>query len=163
MTTGDTKSYAGLAPNRDAIHTHHASQRILSKGSNDVGISGEFAFGEFCGVWPDTELKPGGDCGIDFRIKLGFTVDVKTARKPLHLLHERGKPFADIFVLAHYCDESKSSSLVGWHWGTVLAASPVKDFGMGVINHYIHASNLKKMEELRKRLVREVWELCEEQ
>lgn len=159
MTQGDCKAYSEMAPNRDAIHKHHASQRILSKGSNDVGISGEFAFGEFCGLWPDTELKAGGDGGVDFRVKLGFTVDVKTARKPSHLLHEKGKPFADIFVLARYSDQTKKSSLVGWQWGAVLAASPAKDFGRGVINHYIHHTKLRAMDELKQRLVRESWGL----
>jgi len=147
-------SYADLAPSRNDVHVGHDSQRILGENQDKVGIVGEFAFGEFCGLWPDTTLKPGGDNGIDFFVPLIFTVDVKTARKPFNLIHEQGKPFADIYVLAKYDDsDDGKAELLGWAWGATLQSAPVKDFGHGVINHYIPAGELKSMDALKRRLL----------
>lgn len=146
--------YLDLVESRTSIHTNHKSQRILSKDHDKVGLSGEFAFGEFSGLWPDTRSLEGGDCGVDFTVGLGFTVDVKTYRKPGNLIHEQGKPFADIFVLAKYDDETGKSELLGWEWGAILKKAPVRDFGYGVINHYIPAKDLRPMETLSKRFVR---------
>jgi len=143
--------YAALTPDREEQHLDHPSHRPLSQGYEDVGIAGEFAFGEFSGLWPDTELKPGGDDGIDFTVALAFTVDVKTARKPYNLIHEEGKPFADIFVLAEYVECGKAK-LLGWEWGEVLREAPVRDFGYGVMNHYIPAGKLRSMASLAGRL-----------
>jgi len=150
----DSHDYSQLAQTRTDGHNNHASQRILGQDHDQVGMSGEFAFGEFSGLWPDTRLLSGGDDGVDFRIQLSFTVDVKTGRKPKNLIHEQGKPFADIFVLAKYDDETGRSELIGWEWGAKLRAAPVRDFGYGVLNHYIPAEQLKGMSELRKRMGR---------
>lgn len=90
--------------------------------------------------------------GVDFHIMLSFTVDVKTFRKPVHLIHEQGKPVVDIYVLASFDDETSKSKLVGWEWGSILAKAPVRDFGYGVINHFIHCSKLRPMDDLKKRL-----------
>lgn len=149
---GSSHLYMDLVDSRTEIHSEHSSQRILSKEHDKVGLSGEFAFGEFSGLWPDTRSLPGGDCGVDFTIAMWFTVDVKTYRNPGNLIHEQGKPFADIFVLAKYDDETQKSKLLGWEWGVKLKAAPVRDFGYGVVNHYIPADQLKSMEELKKRL-----------
>lgn len=140
------------ANERHEIHKNHDSSRPLSEGYEDVGIAGEFAFGEFCGLWPDTSLKPKGDGGVDFTVPLNFTVDVKTGRKPFNLIHEEGKPFVDIYVLAKFDDETKEASLLGWEWGHVLKKAPTKDFGYGVINHYISVEKLRPMEELKRRI-----------
>jgi hypothetical protein len=154
MDTKHTVSYVDLVASRTNIHSGHLSQRIFSKDHDKVGLSGEFAFGEFSGLWPDTRSLMNGDCGVDFTIGLRFTVDVKTYRKPANLIHEQGKPFADIFVLAKYDDETGKSELLGWESGSTLKAAPVKDFGYGVINHYIAANCLRSMEELKSRLIR---------
>ena len=146
--------YLDLVKARTSIHNNHQSQRILSKDHDKVGLSGEFAFGEFSGLWPDTRSLEAGDCGIDFTVDLGFTVDVKTCRKPKNLIHKQGKPFADIFVLAKYDDETEKAELLGWEWGAILKKAPVRDFGYGIINHYIAAKDLRPMQSLRQRLVR---------
>ena len=138
---------------RNSLHDGQKSQRILSENHNAVGMAGEFAFGEFSGFWPDTSDRVDGDGGIDFVIPLKFTVDVKTARKAIHLIHEQGKEFADIFVLAEYSDEKNTAKLLGWEFGSVLKKAPTKDFGYGVINHYIHRSKLRPMQELKERLL----------
>lgn len=144
--------YLDLVDSRTEIHNEQSSQRILSKDHDKVGLSGEFAFGEFSGLWPDTRSLIGGDCGVDFTVAMWFTVDVKTCRKPKYLIHEQGKPFADIFVLAKFDDDTGKSTLLGWEWGSKLRSAPVRDFGFGVISHYIPVGQLKSMDELKTRL-----------
>ena len=154
MPVKPSSCYLDLVGSRTETHDGCASQRILSKDHDKVGLSGEFAFGEFSGLWPDTRSLVAGDCGVDFTIGMRFTVDVKTYRKPGNLIHEQGKPFADIFVLAKYNDETEKAELIGWEWGAKLKASPVRDFGYGVINHYITANLLRDMADLKVRLFR---------
>jgi hypothetical protein len=154
MSDDDKPKYEDLAPSRSEIHKNHKSHRPLSKGFEEVAMSGEFKFGEFSGFWPDTILRPGGDGGIDFRIPLMFTIDVKTFRNPKNLVHEVGKPFADIYVLARYSDEKKESTLLGWEWGIILKKAPKKTLhGHSVLNHYIPAEELKPIKLLAKRFL----------
>ena len=138
---------------RHEMHKDHASSRPLSKDYHTVGLAGETAFGMLTGRMPDLERRIEGDAGVDFYIPLRFSVDVKTARKALHLIQEQGKISADIYVLAEYDDETKKARLIGWEWGKTLEKAPVKDFGYGIINHYIPASKLKPMDELKERLI----------
>ena len=145
-----------IAEQRSKTHVGHASQRILSKDYNIVGVSGEFAFGDKFNLKVDDSIKPSGDKGVDFVLDLtvgedqrSFTVDVKTARLPYNLLLEVGKPVVDIYVLADY--NNGDSILLGWEWGVKLSQAPSRDFGYGVINHYISALDLRPMEELYER------------
>lgn len=154
MSKDEPRDYMKFAEDRTPQHNNHQSQRVLSTNHDDVGLAGEFAFGEFSGLWPDTSLHPSGDNGIDFRVPLVFTVDVKTARKPLNLIHEEGKPFVDIYVLAGFDDDTRKAWLIGWEWGSVLKNAPTGDFGHGVINHFIAAEQLRTMDELSARLLR---------
>jgi hypothetical protein len=135
---------------RHESHKNHASSRPLSEDYELIGLLGEVEFAKKTGVMLDLERKLGGDAGIDFIVPLAFSVDVKTARKPFHLIHEKGKKFADIYVLAGI--DGDDVTLIGWEFGKVLEKSPAKDFGYGIINHYIPASKLKKMDELYKRM-----------
>lgn len=144
-----------LAGRRAELHAGQASSRPLSENYEDVGIAGEFAFGQFCGLMPDLDERPDGDGGVDFVLPLLFTVDVKTARKAHNLIHEQGKPFADVFVLAEYFDATRNARLVGWEYGRKLAAAPVRDFGYGVLNHYIARSELRPMDELAARIAKQ--------
>ena len=143
-----------IAERRDKMHENHESHRPLSKGSGKVGMAGEVAFGMWSGHCPDFENKPEGDGGIDFTVNLKFTVDVKTARKPLNLIHEKGKPFADIYVLAGYDEKTGDATLIGWTWGKTLAKQPVATFKHDVLNHYLDADELDTMESLAERLHR---------
>ena len=113
---------------------------------------GEFAFGKLCGIYPNVELTAKGDGGVDFTLPLKFTVDVKTARNAINLIHEKGKPFADIYVLAKYYDDKDDVRFLGWEMGAKLAKTEPRDFGKGILNHYIHHSKLRPMEQLLKRL-----------
>jgi len=121
-----------VADSRHDLHSGHSSSRPLSEDYELVGLSGEFAFAEVCGLLPDLTVRPGGDKGVDFTVPLRFTVDVKTARKAGNLIHEQGKPMVDIYVLAEFDDEKKKATLVGWEYGRNLAKAPAKDFGYGV-------------------------------
>lgn len=141
-----------MADERHDLHKEHPTSRPLSDGYEEVGLAGEVAFGQFCGLCPDFELKPKGDNGVDFTVAIKMTVDVKTARKAGNLIHEEGKGFADIYVLAEFSDETRKALLVGWELGRVLKAAPVKDFGYGVLNHYIPRAQLRSMETLGSRL-----------
>ena len=138
---------------RHEAHKDHASSRPFSEDYELVGLVGEAKFGVVCNQMPDLERKLDGDGGIDFVVPLKFSVDVKTFRKPYHLLVESGKVAADIYVLAGYDDDTKKATLLGWEWGAIIKRTPVKEFnGNGVINHYIHASKLRPMIELTKRM-----------
>jgi len=140
------------AESRHDAHKNHASSRPLSEDYELIGLLGEAKFGELTGLMPDLERKLSGDNGVDFVVPLKFTVDVKTARKAFHLIHEEGKAVADIYVLAAYDDNTKKTKLIGWEWGAVLQRAPVKDFGYGIKNHYIPADQLRPMSQLQKRI-----------
>lgn len=142
------------ARDRHEAHKHHASSRPLSDDYELIGLLGEVEFGKLTGQMVDLERRLDGDKGVDFVVPLNFTIDVKTARKAFNLIHEAGKSFADIYVLARYDDETKTTELLGWEWGAVLAKAPVRDFGHGIKNHYIAAENLRPMSELVRRINR---------
>ena len=138
-----------IADQRSDSHIGHESQRILGENHDLVGVSGEAIFAKYFGLKMNDDIKPEGDDGVDFLLGLNFTVDVKTARKPYNLLLEVGKPVADIYVLADFNDGDPY--LLGWEWGKSLENAPSKDFGYGVINHYIPADKLRSMNELLNR------------
>ena len=142
------------ADQRHETHKDHASSRPLSKDYELVGLMGELALSQLTGLAPDLKVKPKGDGGVDGRIYLGFSVDVKTARKPYNLIHEVGKKFADIFILAQYNGESAPATMLGFEWGVALAVAPTKKFGHEILNHYIPAHLLRPMEELERRVIK---------
>lgn len=142
-----------LAARRASLHAGHASSRPLSGDYEEVGLAGEMAFGMFCGQCPDFSDKPAGDGGIDFVVPLLYTVDVKTAQKAHNLIHEAGKEMpADIYVLAEH--KNGAATLVGWEWRKRLLSAPTKDFGYGVVNHYIGRESLRPMSDLDGRIWR---------
>ena len=140
-----------IADKRSGSHKGHESQRILGENHDLVGVSGEAIFAKYFGLKINDDIKPEGDDGIDFLLGLNFSVDVKTARKPFNLLLEVGKPVADIYVLAEYNDGAQN--LLGWEWGMNLSQAPTRDFGYGVINHYIPAEELRSLDELLNRSI----------
>ena len=80
-----------------------------------------------------------------------MSLDVKTARKPYNLIVEEGKVLADIYVLAGI-DDNDRVTFHGWEHRRVLATAPVRDFGYGVMNHYIAREKLRPMRELESRI-----------
>ncbi len=105
--------------------------------------------------------RPAGDRGVDFRVFFQFDgkiaaypVDIKTARKAFNLIVESGKvDDRTIYVLAQYENAADNASLIGWEWGAAIKKAPVRDFGYGILSHYIHRNSLRPMEELKQRLV----------
>jgi hypothetical protein len=135
-----------LADRREQLHEHHASSRPLSPDYELVGLAGEAELAKRTGLDIDASDRPAGDGGTDFAVTL--TIDVKTARKPGNLIVERGKVVSSIYVLARYDDQTESAELLGWAWGAEMKARPVRDFGYGVLNHYLPARELKPMDSL---------------
>lgn len=143
------------ANERHETHRDHPSSRPLSVDYEFIGLMGEVEFAKATGFMLDLERKPGGDSGFDFVIPLDFKIDVKTAEKAFNLIHEAGKPFrADIYVLAKYDPSLHTTTLIGWEFASVLKAAPTKDFGHGVINHYIPVAKLRPMESLFAKIRR---------
>lgn len=140
----------------DAIGQLHAGQksnRPLSEGYELVGLVGQIEFARVYHQPVDFERRPAGDGGIDFTVPLAFTVDVKCARTPNNLLVEEGKISADLYVLAEYLESEHRAKLLGWEYGLIVAKAPKKDFGYGVINHYIARGKLRDMDELGRRIM----------
>lgn len=140
-----------MAKDREEIHKDHASSRPLSKGYERLGLAGEYQFAREFGFSVDEELRPEGDGGKDFPSGLG-SIDVKTARKAFNLIVEENHVKSDIYVLAQYFDETDKAKLLGWAYKKEVLAAPKKDFGYGVINHYIPKEKLYEMSTLKKKL-----------
>jgi hypothetical protein len=118
---------------------------------NRIGVAGELAFGhkyEIMDYWNGLEEKPYGDEGDDFDVPHLGTIDVKTARKPFHLLSKKGKTNSDYYVLAKYINDNEIH-FIGWaHGYSLLEVEPRDVGGYGLISHYIHNSKLLPMGEL---------------
>lgn len=139
---------------RAALHANHASNRPMSEGYETVGLVGEAQFACDFHQPLDWERRPGGDNGCDFIVPFKMIVDVKTFRRPFHLIVEPGKVHrADIYVLAGYSDETLRAELLGWEWRQAVERAPVKKFE-GIDNHYIAAGQLRPMEDLHRRIMR---------
>jgi len=137
-----------VAKERTRIHFSHTSTRPLSPDYEYVGVAGEIAFANEFGLEVDTTARPEGDGGVDFTLSNGLTVDVKTYRKPYHLLREVNKPHADILVLARFDDSSGEARLIGWEWDSEMVKCPTRDFGYGIVSHYKVAKELKQIPDL---------------
>jgi hypothetical protein len=138
---------------RHERHKHHSTSRPLSPDYELVGLRGEQAFAEVVGAGVDMTARLGGDGGRDLTIEIRdgrrFAVDVKTARKPGNLIVEQGKVLPGcIYVLARYSDEYDRALLLGREHASVVARAPVRNFGYGILNHYIPAARLRFMSEL---------------
>jgi hypothetical protein len=141
-----------VAEAREGVHRDDPSTRRLTPHTHLSGMQGEFAFAELCGIMPDTSVKPSGDGGVDFRVPLMYTVDVKSRNYrngDIDLLVEHGKVDADIYVLAVIREDDVD--LRGWEWGTVVKRLPLRDLGTGVMNHWKRSDELRPMSELVSR------------
>ena len=139
---------------RTAAHDGLPSQRKLSEGFEIVGVFGEIEFAVRSGLPLPLDQNILSDGGVDFIVPLRFTLDVKTACKAFNLIQEVGKVTPDIYVLAEFNWEGARVRLVGREWGAALRQAPTRDFGHGLINHFIPAFSLRPMAELFDRIVR---------
>jgi hypothetical protein len=137
---------------RHQLHANHPTHRPLSPDYEFVGLSGERQLATELGVPMDLRLRPDGDGGVDFTLPLitrdgvqEFIIDVKCAQKPGNLIVEVGKVKPrTIYILAGFHEDR----LLGWELGAKLLRAPIRDFGYGIINHYIARDELRKMREL---------------
>ena len=141
-----------LASERERLHKNHESSRPLSKDYEYIGLKGEEKFAEEFGMKIDEELRPEGDGGKDFMHRLRGIIDVKTARKAYNLIVEEGKVVSDIYVLAQYTDITDEVDLLGWAYKKEVLDAPCKDFGYGIINHYIPKNELYPIQSLKQIL-----------
>ena len=147
-----TNDLRKIANDRERLHKNHASSRPLSKDYEYIGLKGEEEFGKEFNLELDNKLRPEGDGGRDFPSNLGI-IDVKTARKAYNLIVEKGKVVSDVYVLAMYIDQEDSAKLLGWATSKEVLKAPAKDFGYGIINHYIPKNDLHSIEDLKKILL----------
>jgi hypothetical protein len=143
-----------IAADRAKLHADHASSRPLSEDYENCGLAGEIAFAREFHQPVDLTRRPGGDGGTDFVLPLRVKVDVKAFRKPNHLIVEVGKVIPQhIYVLCAFDGDILGARLIGWEWGSTLARAPTRDFGYGIINHFIAAEKLRLMQELHERVM----------
>ena len=145
------KSLQQIANDREVLHKHHESSRPLSKNYEYVGLKGESQFAEEFGFEIDRKLRPSGDNGKDFETIIGI-IDVKTARNAFNLIVEEGKVISDVYILAKYIDDTDTVELLGWEYKKEILKAPTRDFGYGIVNHYIPKNNLKSIESLKNLL-----------
>lgn len=146
-----TKTLQEIANDRETLHKYHKSSRPLSKNYEYVGLKGEDQFAKEFGFKIDKKLRPSGDNGKDFEANIGI-IDVKTARKAFNLIVEEGKVISDVYVLAKYTDNTDTVELLGWEYKKEILKAPTRDFGYGIINHYIPKNNLKSIKSLKNIL-----------
>ena len=129
------------------------SHRPLGPRHDEVGLAGEDAFSARYGYPVDERRLRHGDGGIDFWTLLGG-VDVKTHRRPGHLLVEAGKEDrAAVYVLARYDEATGRAELIGWATREEVEAAPVSDVGrMGVLSRAVPARALHEMAQLDEML-----------
>lgn len=139
----DSHTIRLIADQRAKLHSKDSSSRHLSSDCEFIGLLGEIRFSELYNLSIDLTIKHEGDKGIDFYSPIG-TIDVKTAQKPYHLLVEKGKVFADIYVLAQF-SMPDIINFIGWHYGEFISNQPTKYFGYNVLNHFVHQSALYSM------------------
>ena len=128
-----------------------------------IGIAGVIVFAEKFGLTFDEDVRPFGDGGKDFTVKVNgedLTIDVKTYMKPCNLLIKEADlhQCADVLVLAKYTDfgEDCGVEFLGWETRDVMRVMPRREFSsLGILNCYRHSSLLRPMWKLEKIIVSE--------
>jgi hypothetical protein len=123
---------------------------------------GQWEFGRQFNMAIDLTDRPGGDGRINFITDIG-TLSVSTAQKPNNLLREVGKECARYHVLAKFSAKNQDSywyrhssvRLIGWESDEVMLQQPTRDFGHGIVSHYLLARELRPIIELRYLLLGE--------
>jgi len=145
-----------MATLRTDTHTTRLAKHMpIIEKCDELGLWGEQAFSQFCGLSSRLWDRPNGDGGVDFIIPYRVSVDVKTVdsdRK--NLIHPAHRDvLADLYVLCERLD-GRFPTLVGYSTRKELLESPVIDLGRGEPVRRILRSELKPMSEMEKRLWR---------
>lgn len=142
-----------VATIRHRIHQGQKSHRPLSEDYERIGLAGERALSEYLNLPIDRSIRIEGSGSVNFTTEDGTTINVYCARNPVHLLVERRKAKADIYVLGLFLPVSGAAVLIGWATREEVIAVDPKDIGgMGVMSHYIPHTKLRKMYELPSHL-----------
>ncbi len=144
---------------RDA--QRYRSTRLWAPNPNEIGMLGERAWAQWCGIEQDLRDRPEGDRGIELMIKIRtrslgpreFASDVKTTKYSNEHLIENPKKIENgkIYVLARAHMGEKTARLLGWCWGYVLKQGTLNArFDQENEPRYIrHHSILEDMADLR--------------
>jgi hypothetical protein len=129
---GDVWVWFGDLPDniRDALWEKHKSHLAYPAGSG-FGLAGS-GFGPF-----PVGLAP---------------LEIHTAKKPRRLIVAKAGLRPDtIYVLIALAlsNHGGKAGLMGWEWGHKLLTAPSKDFGYGVLSHYVPLHELRPMAELK--------------
>lgn len=144
-----------LGKARQDAHPFGTPRYYDDPNSEDIlGMKGELAFESRYGLKADRSIRPDGDGHVDFITTVDgkrLTIDVKTARKPYHLLikdHEINC-CADINVLAGVNPETEEIQFLGWASKDQMKECPRKFFSsLRILNYYKKVSDLNPMSEL---------------
>jgi hypothetical protein len=134
---------------RHVVHLGQNSSRPLSSDYELIGLVGEVQAEQDFGLKRNNRILRNGDGRSDCILPNGYTVDWKVARKAFNLIIEVGKSYADINVLGQYREDADHCWVEwrGWEYGFYMALQPSRDFGYGVINHFMRAEKLRSMTE----------------
>ena len=126
-----------------------------------MGKLAEFEYTNEHGGTVDDALKAGGDGGIDFKIRLEFTVNVKansySGPDPL-LMVECSEIKPDTIYVAAYYDKAKDDVILqGWAWGaSLIKENSVRRFRRdGPLNFTTLIAELRNRKFLRDHQVKE--------
>jgi len=145
-----------MATLRTNTHTTRLPKHmpIIDK-CDELGLWGEQAFSQFCGIAARLWDRSSGDGGVDFVIPWSVSVDVKTVDSDSkNLIHPAHRPVAaDFYVLCERLDGG-FPRLVGYSTARQLLDKPIIDLGRGEPVRLIKRYELKPMIEMEKRMWR---------
>jgi len=145
-----------LARRRHQIHIDHGncSRRFYADPmlEDHIGVVCERAFAERYGLSINEKILAEGDDHYDFLIRHG-TLDVKGAQKAYNLLVKEWEidRCADFLVLARW-EPGDIVTFLGWEKKETMQRQPKKDFGRGIVNHYLSRHKLRPMSDLEQYL-----------
>ena len=139
LTPDDLHFCKWLGEARYKDKQHYANYKPLSKDFAMIGVAGELLFSLETGYAVDTEIKPEGDGGSDFRTPLG-TIDVKTGRMgdDPRLLVKAGTVKAFLYVLVEYRDDPPRVKFLGYTEACTVRNHPPAPLNKhDIINHEV--------------------------
>jgi hypothetical protein len=79
------------------------------------------------------------------------SVEINTAKKPRKLIVAKAvlRPNTIYVLVGLYDHRPGEAAMIGWEWGHKLLTAPSKDFGYGVLSHYLPWRELRPMAELK--------------
>jgi hypothetical protein len=152
----DEAEVDAIAKARTAAHKGQKSGEFYCKADDAQhrGVAGEMALAEWLGLPMDREIKPGGDGGRDFHVRINdrwVSLDVKCARLPFNLPVKVKdiERTADILVLAGHVPGLVT--LYGWDTRDVVSWMKPHTLGDGTVLNFCR----------RRDVLRPMWQLLD--